>query len=124
MRAPAARSGAVTSTTWTGSVPAISPGPRGSCPQLLVLREREAVGHPRDVVRDRASFALLPESRHHVRRQRVAPGAVMAIEVAERLLGAAGGFEHALVVVQMVVKELLELTLQRRDFTRESHQRI
>src|SRR5262245_14812936 len=114
IRAPTSASGAVTSTTYTGSA---------MTADLLVLREREAVGHAGNVVRDRARFAIGVEALHHVRGQRPRVGPVGAVEVAEDLLRPPADLEHARVVVQLRVQKLLELSLQGARLRGQSDQR-
>src|SRR5262245_25224549 len=102
MRAPTSASGAVTNTTCTGSaIPS----------ELLVLREREAIGHTRDVVGDRASFALLGEARQHVTGERGAARPIGAVEVPERFLRAPAHLEHARMRVELRIQELLQASL-------------
>src|SRR5687767_55303 len=77
--------------------------------QALVLREREAVGHAGDVVRDRAGLAVLREARAHVLREPGRLGAEGAEEIAEHALGLLRHAEDLGMMVEVPVEEVLEL---------------
>ena len=79
--------------------------------QPPMLRQREAIRHAGDVVADGASFALLIETRHHVRRQLSGILAIDPEELSQGLLSPLADLEHTRVGVEIDLEKILEIVL-------------
>ena len=81
-----------------------------------MLRQREAIRHPGDVVADGASFALLAKTRHHVCRKlaRILP--VGPEELGQGSLSLLARLHHSRVRVEIELEEILEIILILLNF--------
>src|SRR5215469_16939119 len=104
MRAAVSQSGAVANATRT------SPSEPGIAAQeSAVLRQRESIGHARDVVGDGPRLAVVRAARTHLARQAPGIGPIGAPELGENAAGALVGGDHVRVMVEVPVQEVLEL---------------
>jgi hypothetical protein len=76
-----------------------------------MLRHCEAIRHAGDVVADGASFALLGETRHHVRRQRSGVLAIGPKEPTQDPLGLLARLEDPRVGIEIGLEKILEISL-------------
>jgi len=88
-----------------------------------VLRQREAIRHPGDVVADGASFALLSETRHHVHRQLSGILPIGPEEPTQDALGPLTHLEHPRMGVEIDVEEILEISLIRLNYLGKSDEK-